>query len=107
MALYEQLALIKEKLEAIGRANPDTVSFLDARMKEAAALPSNMPHMSELTILRRLMGRRDVRDTEIEMDLLALMPDDEPEARSEIESTAVHSTPRSHSFYKHQKQVKR
>lgn len=103
MPLYDQLGTIKQKLLDQGRNHPATMAFLDARMREAAALPPNMPYISELSILRRLATRRDVRDTDIEMDLLALMPDEEPEVTADVE-TEIHSTPRNHSFYKHQKQ---
>lgn len=102
MPLYEQLKLIRDKLVA-NRARPTTISFVDQRIREAAAVvePPSAPRVSERMIIGHLTRRNDVRGSDIEVDLLNLLP--EEEAKPQIELEEEIRRPKPHSFYRKQK----
>ena len=102
MSLTDQLKIIREKLLA-NRAKPGTVAFLDLRIREAASAPDSpsAPRVPEMMIIRHLTRRTDVRDTDIELDLLNLLPEENSRPRVELEETE--RQPRPHSFYRKKK----
>ncbi|TAK31820.1 MAG: hypothetical protein EPO21_16375 [Chloroflexota bacterium] len=102
MSMYEQLKSIRDKLTA-NRARRASIAFIEQRMSEAKAVPESpsAPYVSEAMIIRHLTRRQDVRETDIEVDLLNLLPQDEAKPRIEIEE--VTRQPKPHSFYRQQK----
>lgn len=102
MPLYEQLKTLREKLAA-NQARPATLAFLDLRIREAASVvePPNAPRVPEPMIIRHLTRRNDVRGTDIEVDLLNLLPQEEARPRIELEEET--HRPKPHSFYRKQK----
>lgn len=102
MSMYEQLKVIRDKLAA-NRAQRASIAFIEQRMNEAKAISESpdAPRVSELMILRHLTRRQDVRETDIEVDLLNLLPQDE--ARPRVELDEVTRQPKPHSFYRKQK----
>jgi len=102
LPLYEQLKTLREKLLA-NRAQPVTLTFLDQRIRETAGIaePPNSPRVPESMIIRHLTRRNDVRGTDIEVDLLNLLPQEEFKPRVELEEE-IHR-PKPHSFYKKKK----
>jgi hypothetical protein len=98
LAVYDTLLNIRQKLEANNAGYP-TITFIDERIREAEPEMGNNIYVSENMILRHLVRRTDVRGTDIEIDLLNLMPDDAPAQRSEIEQ-GVQEGPRPSSYYK-------
>lgn len=106
MAVYDTLLNIRQKLEANG-AGYDSIDFIDKRIAEAEPEMGNNIYVSENMILRHLVRRTDVRGTDIEIDLLNLMPDDLPERRSEIEEGVETGPKHSHTYYKDLKQQKK
>lgn len=106
MAVYDTLSNIRQKLEA-NNAGEDSLHFIDLRMAEAEPEMGNNIYVSENMILRHLVRRSDVRGTDIEIDLLNLMPDDGPQQRSELEE-GIETGPRhSHTYYKDLKKKQR
>ena len=85
LAVYDTLSNIRLKLEA-NNAGEDSLHFIELRMAEAEPEMGNNIYVSENMILRHLVRRSDVRGTDIEIDLLNLMPDDAPQQRSELEA---------------------
>ena len=102
MPMHEQLKVLREKLVANG-ATPATLTFVDQRIREAAAVvePPNAPRVPETMIIRHLTRRNDVRGSDIEVDLLNLLPQDDAKPRVELEEQDY--PPKPHSFYKKQK----
>jgi hypothetical protein len=100
--MYEQLKMLRDKLVANG-AQAATLAFVDLRIREAAAVvePPNAPRVPETMIIRHLNRRNDVRGSDIEVDLLNLLPEDDAKPRVELEEQDYH--PKPHSFYKKQK----
>src|SRR6185312_9888660 len=84
VAVYDTLLNIRSRLEA-NNAGEDSLNFIDLRLQEAEPEIGNNIYVSENMILRHLVRRTDVRGTDIEIDLLNLMPDDAPQQRSELE----------------------
>ncbi|HUZ78104.1 MAG TPA: hypothetical protein VMV93_11045 [Chloroflexota bacterium] len=106
MAVYDTLLTIRQKLET-NQAGTESLTFIDARLREAEPEIGNNIYVSENMILRHLVRRTDVRGTDIEIDLLNLMPDETPrEVRSELEE-GVREAPKPHSFYQDAKRKKR
>lgn len=97
MAVYDTLLNIRLKLESNNAGYP-TIDFIDDRIREAEPEMGNNIYVSENMILRHLVRRTDVRGTDIEIDLLNLMPDDAPTQRSELEE-GVREGPKSHAYY--------
>ncbi|MHB8621445.1 MAG: hypothetical protein ACYDAG_18110 [Chloroflexota bacterium] len=104
MAVYDTLLNIRQKLE-LNNAGVDSIDFIDKRIKEAEPEMGNNVYVSENMILRHLVRRPDVRGTDIEIDLLNLMPDEAPAQRSELEE-GVAEAPKPHSFYQQLKKKK-
>ena len=102
MIMYEQLKNIRAKLVA-NRAGRASIAFIDQRMSEAKAIPETpgAPYISEAMIIRHLTRRQDVRETDIEVDLLNLLPQEESKPRAELDE--VTRQPKPHSFYRKQK----
>ena len=102
MSMYDQLKNIRAKLVAnrVGRAS---IAFIDQRINEAKAIPEtpSAPYISEAMIIRHLTRRQDVRETDIELDLLNLLPQEEAKPRVELDE--VTHQPKPHSFYRKQK----
>ncbi len=105
MPLYEQLKTLRDRLAA-NNARPATLAFLDQRIREAATVaePPNSPRVPETMIIRHLTRRNDVRGTDIEVDLLNLLPQEEARPRVELEEEA--HRPKPHSFYRKQAKKK-
>jgi hypothetical protein len=99
VAVYDTLLNIRQKLEANG-AGWDTIDFIDKRIAEAEPEMGNNIYVSENMILRHLVRRNDVRGTDIEIDLLNLMPDEAPQQRSELEEGVDTGPKHSHTYYK-------
>ena len=106
MAVYDTLANIRQKLEA-NNAGEDSLHFIELRMAEAEPEMGNNIYVSENMILRHLVRRTDVRGTDIEIDLLNLMPDDAPQQRSELEEGVETGPKHSHTYYKEIKKKER
>lgn len=106
MAVYDTLLNIRQKLEGNG-AGDDSLRFIDDRVREAEPEIGNNIYVSETMILRHLLRRSDVRDTDIEIDLLNLMPDDAPQQRSEIETGIEIGPKHSHAYYRDVKAQKK
>jgi len=106
LAVYDTLLNIRQKLEG-NNAGYDSISFIDARLLEAEPEMGNNIYVSESMILRHLVRRTDVRGTDIEIDLLNLMPEETPrEQRSEIDE-ATREAPKTHAYYLEQKKKKK
>ena len=99
MAVYDTLLNIRQKLEA-NNAGDDTLDFIDRRIAEAEPEMGNNIYVSENMILRHLVRRTDVRGTDIEIDLLNLMPDEAPTRRSELEEEVEVAPKHSHTYYR-------
>ena len=99
MAVYDTLLNIRQKLEA-NNAGDDSLDFIDRRIAEAEPEMGNNIYVSENMILRHLVRRTDVRGTDIEIDLLNLMPDDMPQQRSELEEGVDTGPKHSHNYYR-------
>jgi len=99
VAVYDTLLNIRQKLEA-NNAGDESLYFIDARIAEAEPEMGNNIYVSENMILRHLVRRSDVRGTDIEIDLLNLMPDDAPDRRSELEEGVETGPKHSHTYYK-------
>ncbi|HVA24360.1 MAG TPA: hypothetical protein VMW62_08205 [Chloroflexota bacterium] len=106
MAVYDTLSNIRQKLEA-NNAGDDSLHFMELRMAEAEPEMGNNIYVSENMILRHLVRRTDVRGTDIEIDLLNLMPDDAPQQRSELEEGVEVGPKHSHTYYKEIKKKER
>jgi len=102
LAVYDTLLNIRAKLEANG-AGWDSIEFIDKRIAEAEPEMGNNIYVSENMILRHLVRRTDVRGTDIEIDLLNLMPDETPQRRSELEEGIDTGPKHSHTYYKEMK----
>lgn len=99
MAVYDTLLNIRQKLEA-NNAGEDSLNFIDLRIMEAEPEMGNNIYVSENMILRHLVRRTDVRGTDIEIDLLNLMPEETPRERSELEEGVETGPKHSHTYYK-------
>ena len=99
MAVYDTLLNIRQKLE-FNQAGEESLDFIDQRIREAEPEMGNNIYVSENMILRHLVRRTDVRGTDIEIDLLNLMPDEAPARRSELEEGVDAGPQHSHTFYK-------
>ena len=99
MAVYDTLLNIRQKLE-VNNAGEESLRFIDDRILEAEPEMGNNIYVSENMILRHLVRRSDVRGTDIEIDLLNLMPDDAPDRRSELEEGVETGPKHSHTYYK-------
>ena len=106
MAVYDTLSNIRQKLEA-NNAGDDSLNFIELRMAEAEPEMGNNIYVSENMILRHLVRRTDVRGTDIEIDLLNLMPDEAPQQRSELEQGVEAGPKHSHTYYKEEKKKQR
>jgi hypothetical protein len=106
LAVYDTLLNIRQKLEA-NSAGQDSIDFIEQRMVEAEPEMGNNIYVSENMILRHLVRRSDVRGTDIEIDLLNLMPDDAPQQRSELEEGVDAGPKHSHTYYKEIKKKQR
>lgn len=106
MAVYDTLSNIRQKLEA-NNAGEDSLHFMELRMAEAEPEMGNNIYVSENMILRHLVRRTDVRGTDIEIDLLNLMPDDAPQQRSELEQGVETGPKHLHTYYKEIKKKER
>lgn len=106
MAVYDTLLNIRQKLEA-NNAGDDSLNFIDLRLQEAEPEIGNNIYVSENMILRHLVRRTDVRGTDIEIDLLNLMPDDAPRERSELEEGVETGPKHSHTYYREIKERKK
>jgi hypothetical protein len=106
VAVYDTLLNIRQKLEANG-AGYESIDFIDKRIAEAEPEMGNNIYVSENMILRHLVRRSDVRGTDIEIDLLNLMPDDAPVQRSELEEGVDAGPKHSHTYYKELKKKQR
>jgi hypothetical protein len=106
LAVYDTLSNIRQKLEA-NNAGEDSLHFIELRMAEAEPEMGNNIYVSENMILRHLVRRTDVRGTDIEIDLLNLMPDDAPQQRSELEEGVNTGPKHSHTYYKEEKEKKK
>ena len=84
-------------------AGQESIDFIDQRIFEAEPEMGNNIYVSENMILRHLVRRTDVRGTDIEIDLLNLMPDDAPQQRSELEEGVEVAPKHSHTYYKEMK----
>ena len=104
MAVYDTLLNIRQKLES-NNAGYETLDFIDQRVREAEPEMGNNIYVSENMILRHLVRRTDVRGTDIEIDLLNLMPDEAPERKSELEE-GVREGPKTHAYYQQLKKKK-
>jgi len=102
VAVYDTLLNIRQKLE-INQAGDESLRFIDDRIHEAEPEMGNNIYVSENMILRHLVRRTDVRGTDIEIDLLNLMPDEAPVRRSELEEGVDTGPKHSHTFYRDQK----
>ena len=105
MAVYDTLLNIRQKLEA-NQAGDESLAFIDERLRDAEPEIGNNIYVSENMILRHLVRRTDVRGTDIEIDLLNLMPDEAPVRRSELEEGVETGPKHSHTFYREQKKAK-
>jgi hypothetical protein len=106
LAVYDTLLNIRQKLE-VNNAGEDSLQFIDQRIAEAEPEMGNNIYVSENMILRHLVRRSDVRGTDIEIDLLNLMPDDAPQQRSELEEGIDTGPKHSHTYYKDLKRKER
>ncbi|MBV9119528.1 MAG: hypothetical protein JOZ39_02385 [Chloroflexi bacterium] len=106
MAVSDTLLNIRQKLEG-NQAGDDSLRFIDDRIREAEPEMGNNIYVSENMILRHLVRRTDVRGTDIEIDLLNLMPDEAPAKRSELEEGVDTGPKHSHTFYRDQKKKER
>ena len=102
MAVYDTLLNIRQKLEA-NQAGEESLLFIDERLRDAEPEIGNNIYVSENMILRHLVRRQDVRGTDIEIDLLNLMPDEAPQRLSELEEGVDTGPKHSHTFYREQK----
>ena len=106
MAVYDTLLNIRAKLEN-NSAGQESLDFIDNRLREAEPEIGNNIYVSENMILRHLVRRTDVRGTDIEIDLLNLMPDDAPAQRSELEEGVETGPKHSHTYYRDLKAAKK
>jgi len=106
VAVYDTLLNIRQKLE-FNNAGDDSLRFIDDRLRDAEPEMGNNIYVSENMILRHLVRRSDVRGTDIEIDLLNLMPDEAPQRRSELEEGVDTGPKHSHTYYREQKQQRR
>ena len=85
------------------RSHGDVADRLASQAWDRATIYRNLTDLAEAGLVRRT----DVRGTDIEIDLLNLMPDDAPQQRSELEE-GVETGPRhSHTYYKEIKKKQR
>lgn len=105
MAVYDTLLTIRQKLEN-NQAGGESLDFIDQRIREAEPEMGNNIYVSENMILRHLVRRQDVRGTDIEIDLLNLMPDEAPQRRSELEEGVEQAPKHSHTYYREMKRKK-
>ncbi len=112
MNLYEQLLVVRERLENIG-AHDDSMDLVESLIKRADATKSDKTSTTQIVVLRHMLRMREVHDNyDIYNDLQELISE-----RDEIEIAAhedaapaayidTERRPKPRSYYKQQKAQK-
>lgn len=110
MNLYEQLLVVRERLDGIG-AHDDSVDLLDKLLKRAEPTKHDKTSTSQIQVLRHILRMNEVIDNyNIYNDLQELISErDEAEVRAKEDSApaAYEDTerrPKPKSFYKQKKE---
>ena len=110
MNLYEQLVVVRERLEGIG-AHDDSMDLVETLLKRAEPARSDKTNISQVQVLRHMLRMREVSDNyNIYNDLQELLSErDEFDATSrEDEAPAAYIDterhPKPKSFYKAKKE---
>lgn len=110
MNLYEQLLLVRERLEGIG-AHDDSMDLVDNLLKRAEATRNDKTNMTQIQVLRHVLRMKEVIDNySIYDDLQHLLTE-----RGEVETTSREDAapaayedtthrPKPKSYYKAQKE---
>ena len=110
MNLYEQLLVVRERLENIG-AHDDSMELVEKLLKKAEPAKSDKTGISQIQVLRHMLRMREASDNyNIYNDLQELISersDDEISSREDAAPPAYVDTerhPRPKSYYKAQKE---
>ena len=110
MNLYEQLQIVRERLEGIG-AHDDSMDLVETLLKKAEPAKNDKTNITQVQVLRRMLHMREVYDNyNIYNDLQELLSErDEYEtsAREDAAPAAYIDTerhPKPKSFYKAKKE---
>lgn len=110
MNLYEQLLVVRERLEGIG-AHDDSMDLVETLLKRAEPARSDKTNITQVQVLRRMLRMREVSDNyNIYNDLQEVLSErDEYEtaAREDATPAAYIDTdhhPKPKSFYKAKKE---
>jgi hypothetical protein len=110
MNLYEQLLVVRERLESIG-AHDDSMALVEKLLKQAEPVRNDKTNISQVQVLRHMIRMRDAIDNySVYNDLQELISErDETEvmAREDAAPAAYVDTerrPKPKSFYKERKE---
>ena len=110
MNLYEQLLVVRERLEGIG-AHDDSMDLVESLLKKAEPAKQDRTSITQIQVLRHMLRMREVSDNyNVYNDLQELISErDETEvvAREDAAPAAYVDTerhPRPKSYYKAQKE---
>jgi hypothetical protein len=110
MNLYEQLVVVRERLEEIG-AHDDSVDLVEKLLKRAEATKSDKTNTSQIQVLRHMLRMNEVADNyNIYNDLQELISErDESEVKAREDAAPAayidnERHPKPKSFYKAKKE---
>ena len=110
MNLYEQLLVVRERLEGIG-AHDDSMDLVDKLLKRAEATRTDKTNTTQIQVLRHMLRMKEVIDNYNIYDdlqqLLAERDESEVAAREDAAPAAYEDTthrPKPKSYYKAQKE---
>src|SRR5215831_1445824 len=107
MNLYEQLIVVRERLEGIG-AHDDSMDLVETLLKRAEPARSDKTNITQVQVLRHMLRMREVSDNYNDLqELLSERDDYETSAREDAAPAAYIDTerhPKPKSFYKAKKE---
>ncbi len=115
MNLYEQLIVVRERLEGIG-AHDDSMDLVETLLKRAEPAKTDKTNITQVQVLRHMLRMREVSDNyNIYNDLQELLSERDDSERDEFEVSAHEDAapaayveterhPKPKSFYKAKKE---